>query len=187
VAYKNRPAEVKRARRYDQQAVNKCFQLYLRFNGQHHDKIAEAMREDYPHWRRENLYGVRGWIQKYAWDEALRLKVESDKKAALNSADQLVGEIEFVREKLYTQIKQAGTCDDELISRHRDYCKLSIEALTKVKEAQDTLGGFVAMWERLVTWLGDYSPHALEALLQTENEVMKRAAEELGSETEAQE
>lgn len=185
--YKVTAKDVAEARRYDQKAINQAFQLYLQFNGQRHDKIEQEMRAEWPGWSKQRLYGRSGWIQKYAWDAALQIKISADKNAALNSADKLVNEIETVRERLYKQLNDDGVFDGETVKAHKEYAKLSIEALIKIKEARDTLGAFAAMWERLMSWLPDYSTDALGALLQVEDEVMKRAATELGTEEEPDE
>lgn len=180
--YKKSAKDVAAARRYDQQAINQAFQLYLKFNGQRHDRIEEEMRADWPGWSKQRLYGRSGWIQKYAWDAALAIKISADKDAALNSADRLVKEIETVRARLYKQLNDDGVFDGETVKAHKEYAKLSIDALIKIKEARDTLGAFAAMWERLMSWLPDYSNDALEALLQVEEDILTRAAKELGTE-----
>lgn len=185
--YRKSAADVRAARRYDQVAINKAFQLFLLYNGQRHDKIEEEMREVYPGFSRQTLYSTNGWIKKYAWEAALEIKVATDKHQALNSADKLVNEIETVRERLFKNLQWDGVFDAEAVKAHKEYSKLSIDALIKVKEARDTLGAFAAMWERLMSWLPDYSTDALDALLQVEEEVLKRAAIELGTQEESDE
>jgi hypothetical protein len=171
-------SEQRKARRYDQQAINRAFQLFIQNNGRNHERIAAAMRRDYPWFGVET---IRKWAAKYAWDEALRLKIVADKKAALTSADELSDEVETIRKHLFEQISKGGYSDEELIKLHEKYVARSVEVLIKVKEARDTLGGFVAMYERLLEWLPDYSPHALEALLQVNEQMLERAAEEYGA------
>jgi len=164
--------------RYDQKTINRCFQLYLLHNGKQHFQIAAEMRRDYPWF---GVTRITEWEKKYAWEAALKVKIETDKRAALTTADELVGEIETVRKKLYELIKVDGTHDKELTAQHIHYCRLSVEALTKVKEAQDTFGAWLAFWERLLDWLPSYSTHALESLLQVSDAVIDRAAKEYGS------
>lgn len=164
--------------RYDQQTINRCFQLYLLYNGKQHERIAAEMRRDYPWFKAER---IPVWEKKYTWDVALKVKIETDKRAALTSADELVDEIETVRKQLFELIRKDGSNDKELRAQHIHYCRLSVEALTKVKEARDTLGAWLVFWEKLLEWLPDYSTHSLDALLQVSSAVIDRAAREYGN------
>ncbi|MGE0133052.1 MAG: hypothetical protein AB7U82_33665 [Blastocatellales bacterium] len=170
-----------RPHRYDQKTINRCFQLYLLYNGKQHERIAAEMRREYPWF---NATRIPEWEKKYAWESALRVKIETDKRAALTTADELVDEIETVRKKLYELIKGDGSHDKELTAQHIHYCRLSVEALTKVKEARDTFGAWLAFWERLLDWLPQFSTHALDSLLQISDAVIDRAAKEYGSSDE---
>lgn len=175
---------LKKLDRYDQQTINRCFQLYLFHNGKQHERIAAEMRRDYPWFKAER---IPVWQKKYAWDAALKVKIEADKRAALTSADELVEEIETVRKKLYELIKGDGSNDKDHIAQHIHYCRLSVEALSKVKEARDTLGAWLVFWEKLLEWMPDYSTHALDALLQVSGAVIDRAAKEYGNAAEGEE
>lgn len=163
---------------YDQQTINKCFRLYLRYNGKQYRAIGDEMRREYP-WFKDNR--ISAWAEKYAWDAALKVKIESDKRQALTTADELVEEVETVRKKIYERIKGDGNHDDDLIARHRDYCRLSIEALTRVQEARDTFGAWLAFWEKMLEWVPEFSPHAAQALLQVSDALIERAAKEYGT------
>jgi len=164
--------------RYDQKTINRTFQLYLLNNGRNHERIAAEMRRDYPWFKADR---IQAWERKYQWQAALKVKIESDKRAALTSADELVDEIESVRKKLYELIRADGSNDKELTQQHIHYCRLSVDALSKVKEARDTLGAWLVFWEKLLEWLPDYSTHALDALLQVSSAVIDRAAKEYGT------
>lgn len=173
-----KPAKPEKLDRYDQKTINRCFQLYLLYNGNQRERIAAEMRRDYPWF---NTDRIAAWEKKYAWREALKVKIEADKRAALTSADELVDEIESVRKKLYELIRADGSNDKELTQQHIHYCRLSVDALSKVKEARDTLGAWLVFWEKLLEWLPDYSTHALDALLQVSSAVIERAAKEYGN------
>lgn len=171
-------------RKYDQETKNKCFQLYLRYNGKHHERILAGMRREYPWF---SINRIAAWAEEYRWDEALKISIETQKRVALTSAEDLHNEIEEMRKRLYSELKGTGEFDKEKYQLYRDYARLSQEQLVKVTNARDTLGAFVAFWERVLGWLPDYSRHAAEALLQVEEQILKRAAEEYAedSETEA--
>lgn len=177
---KAKPAKAKAPKldRYDQKTINRCFQLYLLNNGKNHERIAAEMRRDYPWFKVERILA---WQTRYQWQAALKVKIEADKRAALTSADELVDEIETVRKKLYELIRADGSNDKDQIAQHIHYCRLSVEALSKVKEARDTLGAWLVFWEKLLEWLPDYSTHALDALLQVSTAMIERAAKEYGS------
>ena len=77
---------------YNEEAVEHCFRLYLRFNGQQHDRIEQEMRRaGWESWTKQNLYSRGdkvGWIDKFGWKKALEQKIESaSKTAALTSAE----------------------------------------------------------------------------------------------------
>lgn len=176
------------AARYDDEAIQKCLRLYLKFNGQQHDRIEQEMRKVYPGWQRNYLYtrgqGSNqkiGWIDKFGWEKALALHLAQKPTAALNSAQQLVTEIEQVRKQLYERIRAQGpNADKELLQFHRDYSRLSIEALTKVAEAKDTLGAFVVFWEKLLDWMPDIDFKTAKGLIRFSPEILAKAEAEFG-------
>ena len=173
---------------YDAEAIDKCLRLYLKFNGSQFTRIEEEMRKVYPGWRRSYLLNrgqgknfKQGWIEKYNWETALRLHLAQKPTATLNNAEKLVREIEDVRGFLAVEIKsQSGKVDKERLQLHRDYCNLSIAALTKVEAARDTLGAWVVFWEKLLDWLPDIDMKAARALVKLSDEIIARAEEEFG-------
>jgi hypothetical protein len=160
-------------RSYPDEAIQDCQRLYLKFNGQQHDRIEAEMRKTWPGWSKQNLYtrgkGPNqkiGWIDKYGWDAALKLHLAARSEGSLTEAEQLFQEISEIRRKVFEQLKAAGAmAGRDLIYQHRDYTKLSIDALSKIHGAGNTLDSFVAMWERLLDWLQVISPKALAELL----------------------
>jgi hypothetical protein len=149
----------------------------------------------YANWQRQYLYTSGqgqhekiGWIEKYGWDKALAIHLAQKPTAALNSAQQLVTEIDTIRTQLYQRINaQGANVEKELLQLHRDYCKLAIEALTKVAEAKDTLGAWVNFWERLLGWMPDIDIAAARLLVKHSAEIISRAEEEFGETEETAE
>lgn len=175
-------------RTYNEEAVEKCFQLYLRFNGQQHERIQEEMRKDYPGWSAQNLYTrgrgehqKTGWIEKFGWEAALKLKLASSEKGAATSAESLFLEIEATRKRIKEALDAAGVADRDLVYQHRDYCKLSVDALSRLEAARDNLAGFVTFWERLCSWLPAISLTATRELLAVGEEILAKAQSEYGS------
>jgi hypothetical protein len=175
---------------YPKEAVELCESLYLRFNGQQHDRIqAEMQKAGYGSWSKQNLYtrgkGPNqkiGWIEKYGWEKALTRKLElASERKAVSADEQLVRDIEEVQRRVRDQLKltQPGS-DRDLLYQFRDLSKLLIEARTKLEARRDTFGGFVQFWERLLDWLPEIDAPAARALLAVADSVLERAGSEYG-------
>lgn len=177
----------KRGTTYQTEAIEQCRRLYLKHGGQQHSRIEQEMRKVWIGWRKENLYNRGkgenarlGWIEKYGFERSLEIHLAQKPTAALNTAQKLVSEIEEIRIKLDREVKTKGitAVDIKLLYLHRDYSKLSIEALTKVEAARDTLGGFVSFWERFIDWMTDIDAKTARALLKNEDLIIDRAEKE---------
>lgn len=173
---------------YSDEAIEKCAQLYLKFHGQQHDRIEAEMRKTWPGWSKQNLktrgQGENlkiGWVEKFGWEEALRVKLLCTGRQAATSAENLFLEIEGVRERLKAALDAQGGTDRDLVYQHRDYCKLSIDAMARLDAGGDNLSSFVAMWEQLTTWLPEISLPAAQALFAVAEAVLERARSEYKS------
>lgn len=177
--------------RYGPKAIDYCLRLYLKYNGQQHKQIEREMQKaGWEGWSAANLYnkgrGKRqrlGWIEKYRWDHALEVHLAQKvtATATLNNAEKLVREVEHVRDLLYQEISAVGgKVEKERIQLHRDYCNLSIAALTKVEAARDTLGAWVNFWERLQEWAVDIDAKFGRYLIKHSEALIKRAEAEFG-------
>lgn len=180
---------------YDEKAIQECLKLYIKYGGGHFELIEQEMRaKGYVGWSRQNLVSKGkgdkgkqrlGWIERYNFERQLELYLARLPLNALNSAQLLVQEIEFVRKTVFEQLKLAsadgGKIDRDYVWQHHNYSKLSIEALQKVQEARDTLGGFVSFWERLLEILHRIGAQkaGLE-LLKVDEKVFEAARVELG-------
>ncbi len=170
-------------RSYDETAVDKCFRLYLRFNGQQHDRIEKEMQKEYPRWSKQNLYtrGDKiGWIEKNGWERAVKEKIAcANSNQAVTEEQALFSEIAQARKRLHEKIL-AGCVDRDVVYQHLAYCRLAVSALAKLKGAGLTFDSFVAFWEQLLDWLPDMSPDAASALLSVADELLDRARKEYG-------
>jgi hypothetical protein len=171
-------------RSYPPEAIDQCFQLYLRFNGQQHDRIENEMRRTWPGWSKQNLFnrGEKiGWIEKFGWELALKEKIAlANSGQAVTEEQALFNEIAQVRKRLHDLIVTQGSKDRDVVYQHLAYCRLEINALAKLKGAGLTFDSFVAFWERLLDWLPDMSPEAASALLAVADELLDRARSEYG-------
>lgn len=178
---------------YGPDAIDYCLRLYLKYNGQQHKKIEQEMRKaGWEGWSATNLHNKGrgkklrlGWIEKYRWDHALEVHLAQKvtATATLNNAEKLVREVENIRELLYKEIYAHGAVvERERLQLHRDYCNLSIAALTKVESARDTLGAWVNFWERLQEWAVDIDAKFGRYLIKHSDAVIARAEAEFGEE-----
>lgn len=174
-------------RSYQDDAIEHCKRLYLKFNGQQHDRIeAEMRRAGWPSWSKQNLYtrgqGENqkiGWIEKFGWEAALKLHLATRDEGAKAPADKIFSEIEAIRQKIFEELQAKGISSRDLVYQHSAYLRLSIEAISKTG-AGNTLEGFVVAWERLLDWLVVISPTALAELLKVDTLILEKAAEEYG-------
>ena len=175
-------------KKYTDEAVENCFKLYLRFHGQQHDKIEEEMRKaGWVGWSKQNLYTRGkdtnlkvGWIERYGWEHALKLKLSTSTQAAGTSAEVLFLEIVATRKRIKETLDAGGVLERDLVYQHRDFCKLSIDALARLEAARDNFAGFVTFWERLCALLPEISQAATRELLAVAEEVLAKAQLEYG-------
>ncbi|HEX8500779.1 MAG TPA: hypothetical protein VF659_09320 [Pyrinomonadaceae bacterium] len=174
---------------YNEEAVRECERLYLLFNGQQHDRVQAEMRKKWPSWSKQNLYTRGkgsdlkiGWIDKFGWEKALELKLAlSSESVGLNADEKLVRSIEKRLAQVEGVLDAKGAAvDRDLMYQFRDLAKLLIEARTKLETRRDTLGGFVAFWERLLDWLPEMNERAARELLKVAEQILERAAVEYG-------
>ena len=172
-------------RKYSDEAIDYCFQLYLRHNGENHDLIEVAMRKVWAGWSKQNLYTrgkgkneKQGWIDKYGWLKALEIKRATAPRQAASAVEKLFLEIEQVRERLYGDLFAQGAkggFNRDLVYQHRDYCTQTINALARLDAAGNNIDSFVAMWDRLMRWLPDISVSATRELLAVSDQILERA------------
>lgn len=171
-------------RAYSAEAIEDCFQLYLRHNGQHHDLIEREMQRRWPRWSKQNLYtrGEKiGWVERYGWEKALERKFQAAAaEKATTSAEGLFLEIEKRRKQLDAKLDAEGCENRDLVYQHQKYCELSISALARLEAARDNLAGFVTFWERLMVWLPEISAEATRALLEVDERILAKASAEYG-------
>ena len=179
---------------YSAEAIEDAYRLFLRFNGdprQWHRIDAEMAKKGYVGFKARNCLPDRsapgkknyreGWITKFGWEKGLAIHLATKPTATLNSAQRLARQIEEVCERLFKNFEVKGSeTDEKSLQLLRDYFKLRIEALTKVAEARDTLGGFVSFWERFIDWITDIEPKTARALLNVEDLILERAEKEFG-------
>jgi hypothetical protein len=171
---------------YGPEAVEYCFRLYLKYCGRQHHHIEAEMRKLWPKWSISNLHSSgdgrsEGWINKYKWKEALKLRLEQRPQTALNSAQKVVNEIDSIRTSLYAQITSQGAgAGKDTVQQHLKYCDLSIDALKRLEAARGTLSDFADFWESLMDWAPEIDEKAALALFKISDQILNRAAAKYG-------
>lgn len=187
--------------RYSSEAVQRCKELYLLYNGGQHDRIETEMRREWPGWSKSNLQDKgkptlkngkpnpkfrQGWVSLYSWKGALELRALVSAEGALTSAQLLFLEIEGMRRMIKKEIDAKGYNallkeNKDLLYQHRDYCTLSTNALARLEKARDNLAGFTKFWNDLLNWMPGISEKALRELLKVSEQVIERAKAEYAS------
>lgn len=186
------------AARYTAEAIDYCFKLYLKYNGQQHDRIEKEMhKRGWSGWRKKNLYSSKdgrggetlGWIEKYGWEKALKEHLANKVAPSLDSAEKLVRDIEMVCDGLAAEIRAKGVSatDKERLQLFRDFGNLQIGAITKVQAARDTLGAWVGFFERFIDWAVDIDPKLARRLTDKSDEFIARAEKEFGDQLPTEE
>ena len=179
--------------RYSNEAIQRCKELYLQFNGGQFERIETEMRKEWPGWSKSNLTDrgkgknrKDGWVSLYGWKRALEIHIAVSAESTATSAELLFLEIENVRRLLNTEIRTKGTEatrkeNKDLLYQHEHYCKLSIDALARLEAARNNLAGFAKFWEQLVLWLPSISAKASCELLKVSELIIERARLEYAS------
>lgn len=178
------------APRYGSDAIDYCFKLYLKYNGQQFGRIEQEMhRAGWVGWKAQNLRSrgkgktrKAGWIESYGWENALREHLAQKVAPSLDSAEKLVRDIQFICDGLATEIRAKGVSgvDEKRLKLYESFAGLQISALTKVEAARDTLGGWVNFFERMIEWGVDVDSKLGRLLVKHSAALIARAEKEFG-------
>jgi hypothetical protein len=159
--------------------IKDAFELYLQFNGERFDLIEEEMRKrGWEHFRAQNLKsrgkGVNrrdGWVAKYGWENALKIKIATMGTVAMTSAESLLFEVETIRKKLFLEL-ESDKLDRDRVYQHDKYVARSIDILAELNAARDNYGNFILFLERLCGAAPSISPKLAEALVEAREGLM---------------
>lgn len=184
--------------KYPKAAVERCRDLYIKYNGTNYEAIEREMQKDWPGWSKQNLNdrndkkrGKRlGWISEYGFERALLESIKMSSTAVLGDEQALYQGIKAVRVKLEGFVKwgegDAAPTRDQ-IYQYRDFCKLEIEARRNLDLSRDNLETFVAGYEKLVVWLGQLDPAAAKALVKNGDKLVEMAELHYGTDGKEEE
>ncbi len=180
-------------KRYSQEVVERARKLYCENGGKNFDVIENEMRKVFPSWRKQNLIGRGkgkdsrlGWIDEHNFDKSL-LEYQKTQIVAVNDDIQkLYLGIKAVREKLQDKVTGDNPTRDDIYA-FRDFCKLEMEARTKLDLEKDSYETFVAGFEKMLAWLQEIDKNTALAFLSgdTAEQILERARIEYGEEKQS--
>jgi hypothetical protein len=148
--------------RYDEEAKDACFQLYLKYNGVDHAAIQAGMHEaGYVNFSTAN---ISKWAKERNWKSALKLKIATSAEIAATSAEVLYIEIEIARRRI-SEMMLANPHNRDLVYQHQGYCRLSTDALARLEAARDNYAGFAKFWQELMSAPSDQVPEQVIRVL----------------------
>lgn len=175
--------------------VKAAFELYLLHNGDRFDLIEREMhRRGWTGFRKSKLksrgFGENrreGWIEKFGWENALKLKAAAAGTVAATSAESLLFEVEAIRKKLFAEIEARGIsrAGKDAIYQHDKYVNRSIEILAQLKEARDNYANFRYFLQHLLAAAPRISAELAITLLECEDALIDWAESEFMREDEA--
>lgn len=179
---------------YPPEAIETCRRLYCKYGGKNHEAIEREMRAaGYARWNKLNLHnrgkeGTRGermgWIERYGFDNSLRLHIEMRMAAVNNDEQDLYLGIKTIRKVL--QVESLGKkASKETRREFREYAKIEIEARRNLDLSKDNFETFGACFENLVIWLGKIDPEAARRLVKNGDKLIEMARVHYG-ETETE-
>lgn len=174
---------------YEQTAIETCRKLYCKFGGKNADAIEQAMRAaGYVGWKAQNLWNRGkgrnervGWVERYGFDKSLSEYLKIQIEGVTDDVQKLYLEIKSARESVGAKVK-SGTASSQEITAHVNYCRLEMDARTRLDLQKDSYEAFVAVFEKFLMWLPDISESAAVALLSGDaaERLLARARAEYG-------
>lgn len=159
--------------------VKAAFELYLLYNGENFDEIEKEMhRRGWTEFKKAKLksrgFGENrraGWIEKFGWDNALKLRAATAGTVAVTSAESLLFEVESIRKKLFTEIEARGIAraGKDAIYQHDKYVNRSIEILAQLNDARDNFANFRFFLQHLIAAAPKMSTALATALIEAED------------------
>lgn len=173
-------------KQYSNEAIEFCRQLYCKYGGKNHPAIEREMQKQWPAWQRQNLVNRGkgdkerlGWIDRYGFDNSLRLHMERLTEKVNDDEQDLYLGIKTIRKQLQHEAI-ARNAGKDARREFREYAKLEIEARRNLDLSRDNLETFVAGWEKLLRWLGEIDPAAAKVLVKHGEKLAELAAAHYG-------
>jgi hypothetical protein len=166
---------------YPQEAVDLCLTLYLKYGGQNFDAVQREMKREYPAWSKGLLHSKGtgkdarlGWMDKYGWQNALKLHLENKVERVQNDTQKLYQDIKTIRETLAKKAKSldATATDLQLFAK---YCELEIKARQTLELSKSNLETFADSYELICSWLPDVDAAVGKGFLKCGDKLIQMA------------
>lgn len=175
---------------YDQETIEFCRSLYLKYGGKNHDAVEREMQKEFPGWRKQNLIdrgtgkdARLGWINKHGFDNSLKIYLQKLTESVNDDEQDLYLGIKATRKTMQAKIAGKNPSKDE-IYQYRDFCKLEIEARRNLDLSRDNLETFVSGYEKLVNWLSEIDKAAAKLLIKHGEKLSELASAHYGKQQE---
>jgi hypothetical protein len=170
-----------------------AFELYLKYNGENHERIEREMRAlGYHKFSRKVLTDRgsgnrfrRGWISLYGWQKALEFKLAFTGTIAVTSAESLLFEVEIIRKQLFHELQSVGVIDVDLLKQHERYSARSAQILASLEDARDNYANFVFFLRHLLNAATTISPALAKAICGAEDALIEWAEREFVTDAQA--
>lgn len=178
---------------YDQELIEHCRALYIKYGGKNLDAVEREMQKEIATWRKNNLFDRgkgenfrEGWINRYGFDKSLQEHLKIQAIAGCDDVQKLYIGIKSVRETLQNKIKGSNPSRDDIYA-YRDFCKLEMEARTKLDLEKDSYEIFVTIVEKILAWLPDIDLKASKSILSGDvmERLLAKAKSEYGDQQES--
>lgn len=181
--------------RTNPEAIKDAFDLYLKYNGQQFELIEHEMHQK--GWDKFRVSILKnkgrgdnfreGWIQRFGWENALKIKIASQGLLAQTSAEALLFEVETIGKKIFMELeaKGVGSGNKDLIYQHDKYVARRIEILDKLADARDNYANFVTFFQHFLKAATKISPSLAAELCDAEDAIVDWAEREFVTEAEA--
>ena len=182
------------AKSYSEEAIELCRRLYCKYGGKNHDAIQREMRAaGYSGWSKINLQnrgreGPRGermgWVDKYGFDNSLRLHIEKLATSVNNDEQDLYLSIKTLRKRLQGKAL-ARNPDTKVVSQFRDLAKLEIEARRNLDLSRSNLETFAEAFELIATWAPDIDADLASRFIKSADRFMELAQAHYGKQEDS--
>lgn len=176
--------------RVDQQQIDECFDLYLKYNGTNFVAIQREMREQ--GWEKFNSQRIRkkingeyvGWEIEFGWKAALEVKIRNRGKESLTTAESLLFKAETILELLFEKVKTVKDLDRDTVYQIDKFIGRVESILARLDKARDNYGNFVYFFKQLMAASTKISPSLAKEICDAEDALIDWAEREFTTKDE---
>jgi hypothetical protein len=168
-------------KQYPQNAIDTCLTLYLKYGGKNFDAIEREMRKEWSSWSKQLLHtkgtgkdARLGWIDKYGFENALKIHLENKVENVLDDTNKLYQDIKAIRETLAKKAKDLEATASDL-QNFAKYADLEIKARNLLDLSKSNLETFAEAFELIGEWLREIDPKIAAAYAKHGEKLIEKA------------